>query len=286
MPLFYEGSLPNNVPTKPKPAVAGGTVFPRDLVQSGRNFYMAFQFVKYNSRQAKPNVNLGTSDITLSNLIGDITSVLNNALTSSFSENVKNLFGSSGTNIAITIDQPGIILPIPSRLIDLSILNWEQRSVLGDVASIEPTRSIETGMVLNDIQSAQTGARVNPGLYMVFKQPNFKEYTFAWDLVAHNEAETEIISNIVYQFKYAAAPIQSGPLYQYPSIALMKLYPADYYTFVMKPAAITAVSADYTGAGQPAFNRNGAPVHVKLQVSFKEIQIWTKKSLKGSRGSR
>jgi len=121
-------------------------------------------------------------------------------------------------------------------------------------------------------------------LYMVFKQPNFKEYTFAWDLVAHNEAETEIISDIVHQFKYAAAPAQQGLVYNYPSIVLMKLYPADYYTFVMKPAAITAVSADYTGAGQPAFNRNGAPVHVKLQLSFKEIQIWEKNSF--PRGSR
>lgn len=274
MSLFYEGSLPNNVPTKPKPAVAEGTVFPRDLVQSGRNFYMAFQFVKYNTGQATPNVNLVTSDITFSNLFKKITSNLN----------LENLFGSSGTNIAITIDQPGIILPIPSRLVDLSILNWDQRSVLGDMASIDPSGGIEKSMVLNDIQSSQTGARVNPGLYMVFKQPNFKEYTFAWDLVAHNEAETEIISNIVYQFKYAAAPTQLGPVYEYPSIALMKLYPADYYTFVMKPAAITAVSADYTGAGQPAFNRNGAPVHVKLQLSFKEIQIWTKNNF--PRGSR
>lgn len=280
MPLFYEGSLPNNVPKKPKPAVGEGTFFPRDLVQSGRNFYMVFKFVKYNTGQARPNVNI----------VSDITSSFNTLLTNlpnisfSLEKNIKALFEPSGTNIAITIDQPDIVLPIPSRLIDLSVLNWEQRSVLGDVASIEPTRSIERGMVLNDIQSAQTGARVNPGLYMVFKQPNFKEYTFAWDLVAHNEAETEIISDIVHQFKYAAAPAQQGLLYEYPSIVLMKLYPADYYTFVMKPAAITAVSADYTGAGQPAFNRNGAPVHVKLQLSFKEIQIWEKNSF--PRGSR
>tara|TARA_E500000318_G_C3532438_1_gene201157 strand:- start:326 stop:1180 length:855 start_codon:yes stop_codon:yes gene_type:complete len=284
MPLFYEGSLPNNVPKKPKPAVGEGTFFPRDLVQSGRNFYMVFKFVKYNSRQAKPNVNI-VGDITspfnsLSKFISDLTPDISFSL----EDNLKKLFEPSGTNIAITIDQPDIILPIPSRLIDLSVLNWEQRSVLGDVASIEPTRSIERSMVLNDIQSAQSGARVNPGLYMVFKQPNFKEYTFAWDLVAHNEAETEIISDIVHQFKYAAAPAQQGLLYEYPSIVLMKLYPADYYTFVMKPAAITGVSADYTGAGQPAFNRNGAPVHVKLQLSFKEIQIWEKNSF--PRGSR
>lgn len=280
MPLFYEGSLPNNVPKKPKPAVGEGTFFPRDLVQSGRNFYMVFKFVKYNTGQARPNVNI----------VSDITSSFNTLLTNlpnisfSLEKNLESLFKPSGTNVAITIDQPDIVLPIPSRLIDLSILNWEQRSVLGDVASIEPTRSIERGMVLNDIQSAQTGARVNPGLYMVFKQPNFKEYTFAWDLVAHNEAETEIISDIVHQFKYAAAPAQQGLVYNYPSIVLMKLYPADYYTFVMKPAAITAVSSDYTGAGQPAFNRNGAPVHVKLQLSFKEIQIWEKNSF--PRGSR
>ena len=113
---------------------------------------------------------------------------------------------------------------------------------------------------------------------MVFTQPNFKEYVFNWDLVANNEDETRRIADIVNSFKYAAAPAAAGPAYLYPDIAIMKLFPKDYYTFVMKPAAITSVQAQYNGAGQPAFLRNGAPVNVKLAVQFKEIQIWEKNS--------
>jgi hypothetical protein len=111
---------------------------------------------------------------------------------------------------------------------------------------------------------------------MVFSQPNFKEYVFNWDLVANNEDETRRIADIVNSFKFAAAPTSQGIYYDYPDIAIMKLFPKDYYTFVMKPAAITAVQVQYNGAGQPAFLRNGAPVNVKLTVQFKEIQIWEK----------
>ena len=78
MPLFYEGSLPNNVPTKPKPAVAGGTVFPRDLIQSGRNFYMAFKFVKYNTGQATPNVNIVNNITSSFNSISGLLKTLSN----------------------------------------------------------------------------------------------------------------------------------------------------------------------------------------------------------------
>ena len=64
----------------------------------------------------------------------------------------------------------------------------------------------------------------------------------------------------------------------------MRLYPNDKYTFRMKPAAITSIQVQYNGAGQPAFLRNGAPVNVKLIATFKEIQVWEKKSWGASSG--
>lgn len=250
MPLRYSGGVPRNVPQKPQPRKTGNFVFPSDLITGNRRYYIQIEFVNYKS---------GQTISPFSNISG-----------------------------AQTRDPSGgVILPVPSSLADVSILNWEQTSIVeqgGKIAgSFLPQSAVNfasrfTAAVSGAaaIAGAYAGVTVNPGLFMVFTQPNFKEYTFQWDLVANNEDETRRIADIVNSFKFAAAPASQGFYYDYPDIAIMKLFPKDYYTFVMKPAAITSVQAQYNGAGQPAFLRNGAPVNVKLAVQFKEIQIWEK----------
>lgn len=246
MPLRYSGGVPRNVPQKPQPRRTGSSVFPSDLITGNRRYYIQIEFVNYRS------------------------------------ESFSNIFGAQTRD-----PSGGVILPVPSSLADVSILNWEQTSIVeqgGKIAgSFLSPSAVNFASRFNAaasgaaaIAGAYAGATVNPGLFMVFTQPNFKEYVFNWDLVANNEDETRRIAEIVNSFKYAAAPAAYGPAYLYPDIAIMKLFPKDYYTFVMKPAAITSVQVQYNGAGQPAFLRNGAPVNVKLAVQFKEIQIWEK----------
>ena len=246
MPLRYSGGVPRNIPQKPQPRRTGSSVFPSDLITGNRRYYIQIELVNYRS--------------------------------GSFS----NIFGAQTRN-----PSGGIILPVPSSLADVSVLNWEQKSLLdegmrtaGSIFGSSLQAAFQAGSSTAAIAGAYAGVTVNPGLFMVFTQPNFKEYVFNWDLVANNEDETRRIADIVNSFKFAAAPASTleNTAYLYPDIAIMKLFPKDYYTFVMKPAAITSVQAQYNGAGQPAFLRNGAPVNVKLAVQFKEIQIWEKNS--------
>jgi hypothetical protein len=253
MPLRYSGGVPRNVPQKPQPRRTGSTVFPSDLITGNRRYYIQIEFANYRSGSFSNFQNIPIPGI------GTI--------------------GGGQTRDP----RGGVILPVPSSLADVSILNWEQRSLVDEgtrtAASIfgpSLQAAFQAGSSTAAIVGAYAGVTVNPGLFMVFTQPNFKEYVFNWDLVANNEDETRRIADIVNSFKFAAAPASQGFYYDYPDIAIMKLFPKDYYTFVMKPAAITAVRAQYNGAGQPAFLRNGAPVNVKLTVQFKEIQIWEK----------
>ena len=248
MPLRYSGGVPRNIPQKPQPRRTGSSVFPSDLITGNRRYYIQIEFVKYEGI---------FSNLTIPGLVN----------------------GGQTRN-----PSGGVILPVPSSLADVSILNWEQRSLLDEArktanAAIPFYNRIDAAASsVAGVAGAALGKTVNPGLFMVFTQPNFKEYVFKWDLVANNEDETRRIADIVNSFKFAAAPTSQGFYYDYPDIAIMKLFPKDYYTFVMKPAAITSVQAQYNGAGQPAFLRNGAPVNVKLAVQFKEIQIWEKNS--------
>jgi hypothetical protein len=71
-------------------------------------------------------------------------------------------------------------------------------------------------------------------------------------------------------------PTNMGLVYGYPSIALIKLYPSEVFTFAFKPCAVLAVQTDFTGAGTPSYFKNGAPTVVNLTVQLKEIDLWTK----------
>ena len=251
MPLRYSGGVPRNIPQKPQPRRTGSFVFPSDLITGNRRYYIQIEFVNYKSGSFSNLPTIG---------IPGIGTIIRGGETRD--------------------PRGGVILPVPSSLADVSILNWEQTSIVEQGGKIAggflPQSAMNAASGVAAIAGAALGKTVNPGLFMVFTQPNFKEYTFQWDLVANNEDETRRIADIVNSFKFAAAPAASGPFYIYPDIAIMKLFPKDYYTFVMKPAAITSVQVQYNGAGQPAFLRNGAPVNVKLAVQFKEIQIWEK----------
>lgn len=193
-----------------------------------------------------------------------------------YSFSISNFIGSTASS-----NQGSVILPIPSSLADVQVLSWEQNSVLAFGQAVPGVAAATTAAAAVGVK---TGNAPNPGLFMMFRQPNFKEYTFSWDMVADNQRETDTIAEIVDFIKNQSSPKihVTGGFYEYPHIAVMKLYPDDKYTFRMKPAAITSVQVQYNGAGQPAFLRNGAPVHVKLTISFKEIQIWEKNSWGGS----
>ena len=250
MAVRYTGGLPNNIPRKIDNKRVRTKFFPEDLIANGRNFYIRIGFVDYS--------------IGLSNFFG----------------------GQSG------IPAGSIFLPIPTSLEDVQILSWEQSDVVSEIEKFGSGKGLG-GAAASAISgfyravntfSVGTGKAPNPGLFMAFRQPNFKEYTFRWDLVANNSNETDRIAEIVDELKFQSSPFQTTGFYSYPRIAIMRLYPNDKYTFRMKPAAITSVQVQYNGAGQPAFLRNGAPVNVKLAATFKEIQIWEKGSWGASSG--
>jgi hypothetical protein len=167
-----------------------------------------------------------------------------------------------------------IKLPIPRKVNEVQTVVWEQTSITSAAFSAFGSQGLETGI---NMAGFGVGLRMNPFLIMMFKQPNFKEYTFNWQLAPNNRQESQAISNIIRTFKRTMSPTKElmGTAYGYPSLATVKFQPNEQFLFRTKPAAIMAVQSDYTGAGQPSFFDNGAPTVVNLAVSFRETSLWT-----------
>lgn len=125
-----------------------------------------------------------------------------------------------------------------------------------------------------------TGLAPNPALAMTFKQVDFRKFQFSWLLSARNEAETDIIKNIVVALKQAQLPNftkGSSLIFQYPNIVQPAFFPinAQNYMTDFKPCVITAVNVRYSPASKsPSFySTTGAPVFVELSIALEEMQI-------------
>lgn len=259
-----DNSLPPNFPSPPSPPTMTLLTHPRDLVVDDRNFYTQIQFIPYNGEL--------------------ITSLL--------------LDSQSGEGFGLTNSANptgGIVLPIPVKLNDLQTVTWTDVGLTGELAGAASQLALQAatrGANWNAYQrrssilsllgssaaliSVLSGYQLNPALWMMFKNPEFKTFQFQWQFTPANEQESHDIVNIVNYFKFHSLPFATGPVYEYPSIALIRFYPNDFFTVRMKPCAILNVGVDYTGAGMPSFFDNGAPTVVNLTVVAKEIDLWTK----------
>lgn len=232
------GSIPSNFPTAPQKSYNYAS-FPNDLVASGRNFKTDIQFVEYNGAFM-----------------------------------VQSLFGSGPTYTPAG----GISLPIPRKINDTTSTEWARASLLEMGLSLAPAVVGNLGGTLGGAIGAFTGQTLNPFQFMMFKHPNFKEHILQWQLAPSTPDESNTLAYIIEQFKYHMLPSLKGGgmLYDYPSIALVKLYPNDDLTYRFRPAAIIGVQVDFSGGGGPSFFKNGAPTVVNLSVQLREITLWDK----------
>jgi len=249
----------SNFPTRPA-RITDTNSFPEDLFSDGKNLGMRIQFVSY---QTVARFGAGLDFFGVSSVVHTPTG--------------------------------GMSLPIPKKINDSQILSWKEESATQLVAGAAaqgaaaligraagPAASVVSQTLLGSITvaGAALGAQVNPFLFMAFQQPNFKEFSFSWTFAPKNERESQILRNMINQFKNQSLPENSGLLLDYPNLALIKFLPDDIFgNLKFKPCAVTSVSVDYTGAG-PSFFKNGtgrstgAPTVVNLTVNFKEIQVW------------
>lgn len=251
MAVPINGGLPPNFPTPAQKTITNFT-FPSDLITDSRQFYTQIQFVK----------------------------------TIPFASE-----GSYGRPVG------GINLPIPKKLNDNQVLVWEEVSLTAMIAqglltagqfagnggnfsrrlALLGTAASQAGGAASTV-AGMAGVAINPFLWMMFKSPAFKEFTLTWTFAPNNEQESNLLASIIRNFKINSLPSASGAFYEYPDVALIRLFPNDVFTFKFKPCAVQSVQVDYTGGGVPSFFANGAPTIVNLTLFLKEIELWTKEN--------
>jgi len=128
--------------------------------------------------------------------------------------------------------------------------------------------------------SRSSGSVLNPNLELLFGGVNLRSFTFDFDFAPRNLEESNVVKQIIRIFKQSMAPKTgsntsgAGLFIDAPNIFLLKYKTGSRdhpYLNKFKPCALTSMGMNYTGSGSYTTYADKTPVHMKLNLSFTEL---------------
>tara|TARA_B100000287_G_scaffold407479_1_gene432947 strand:+ start:566 stop:1612 length:1047 start_codon:yes stop_codon:yes gene_type:complete len=140
------------------------------------------------------------------------------------------------------------------------------------------------------ILAKERGQAVNPHRVVLFQGVQFREHQFSYRLSPKNADETNIITSMIQGLKFYMLPRYGGEgtgkflgraFLDYPQIFQIK-FKNDTHLFKMLPSVLKSINVQYHPMGYPAYIRTEddvAPVEIEIQMTFQEIQMFTKEAV-------
>ena len=137
--------------------------------------------------------------------------------------------------------------------------------------------------VMSNMMSAMTRTTPNVREEQLFAQPDFRTFTFTFDLFPRTEAESLALNDIIKAMRSASYPnLTSDNLrFIFPDEVKVKYYvnwqDTDIFPRIGK-AVVTSFSVNYGAAGLVKIFPDGSPTNVTLSVTIKECQLNNRKT--------
>jgi hypothetical protein len=128
--------------------------------------------------------------------------------------------------------------------------------------------------------SRASGSVINPNLELLFSGVNLRSFAFDFDFAPRNSEESNVVKQIIRIFKQSMAPKTgsntsgAGLFIDAPNVFILKYKTGNLphpYLNTFKPCALTSMGVNYTGSGSYTTYADKTPVHMKLSLSFTEL---------------
>ncbi len=128
---------------------------------------------------------------------------------------------------------------------------------------------------------ALSGFAPNQFMTILFIGPEYKQYTFQWNVSARSPQESEQLRMIVNTFKKAMSPtIKYAVLWGYPCVFRIMFKPNNEQLYKFRPCILKRFQVNYTPLGRAGFYRGvGAPEGMTIQATFLELEYWTQEKM-------
>jgi hypothetical protein len=128
----------------------------------------------------------------------------------------------------------------------------------------------------------QTGEVFNPNVELLYQSPEFRQFSFSFDFIPRNASDANNMNRIIRSFKSNSAPedLQNG-MFKVPMVWQVRYMTGsgeNQFMNKFKPAACLGVGvvANQSSDMHVSFE-NGAPVQTSMSLSFKEVDIITRR---------
>jgi len=179
--------------------------------------------------------------------------------------------GGAGDNLATLFSggEIGQAQNIPGGAAPNMVANLLQRSASNSVTS--------------QVMSSMTRTTPNVREEQLFAQPDFRSFTFTFDLFPRTQAESQALNDIIKVLRSASYPnlTEDNLRFIFPDEVVVKYYlnfqPTDLFPRIGK-SVVTSLSVNYGAAGVVKVFPDGSPANVTLSMTIKECQLNNRKT--------
>ena len=221
------------------------------------------------------NVQRGSQVNTTYNITLPIPNNITDSNSVSWGEDSINPLQAAGMNMIQNVGDTGDILGgfkgATNELINMASAAGatEKKAIIGAIAAFGVGANPEA------LVSRATGQILNPNLELLFSGVNLRAFSFMFDFAPRSYDEGQMVKQIIRAFKKTMVPASAtGIFVKPPSVyQLMYMQGASQHPFLnsFKPCALVNMDINYTGSGTYATYRDGTPVHMQMQLTFKEL---------------
>ena len=134
---------------------------------------------------------------------------------------------------------------------------------------------------LDGVMARSTGQIINPNLELLFKGITIRSFNFTFDLTPRDERESDTVKRMLRIFKQnmqakksSSGGNSSGLFLRSPNVFQLNYKTGrrnHNFLHKFKPMALLNMAVNYTGAGTYTTYEDATPVHMKLDLSFQEL---------------
>lgn len=145
------------------------------------------------------------------------------------------------------------------------------------VMAASAANALGANVTIGGLLSRVSGQVINQNLEMVFSGVTVRSFNFGWDLVPRSIDEAQVVKKILRTLKLASSAkmhkdnlgfLNAPDIFR---IKYMKGGKAHPFLNRFKSCALESINVNYTGSGTYATYPDGTPVHMKMDLTFKEL---------------
>jgi len=143
----------------------------------------------------------------------------------------------------------------------------------------QAVNSLGANVSVESLLSRSDGKILNPNMELLFKGVQLRSFNFTFNMSPRDDVESKSVKSIIRAFKKSMAAKTStgagaGLFIDSPNIFQLEYRSGNgKHPFLnsFKPCALTNMAVDYTVSGAYATYEDATPVHMKLTLSFQEL---------------